>query len=428
MATETARIIEEQAAKILASGVLGRSRSYGRLFEYLVENSLADRAPKEFEIAADVFAKSAGFDPTQDSIVRVYAHNLRQKLRQFYEREGSAEVERIYIPRGEYRLAVESPETAAVEAEPVGVPPRAWSRWWLAAICAGTFAVGLTAGLGLDRELESVAQAAASPAVDSPLWRAMTDDELPVTVVVGDYYIFGELDEQGDVRRFVREFAINSPADLDDFIRRNREFADRYRDLDITYLADSTAAALGDTLSVLFAAGKHVDVVSMSKFDPGSVRTNHIVYVGYFSALDKLFDFAFAASALAIGETFDELWNIETGEVFTSDAGMPADFRNYRDYGYFSTFPGPGGNQFAIIAGTRDEGVKYSAQVVTDPQYVKATELDIPPGGIDDGASFELLFEVTGFNRQHIDARLVHAEPLDAGRIWRGLTPVPSGY
>jgi hypothetical protein len=256
----------------------------------------------------------------------------------------------------------------------------------------------------------------------------MTDDDLPVTVVVGDYYIFGELDENGDVRRFVREFEINSPNDLAQFVRRNREFSDRYQDLDLTYLADSTAAALGDVLSVLFTAGKHVDVVAMSKFDPGTVRTNHIVYVGYFSALDKLFDFVFAASALAIGDTFDELWNMETGALYTSDAGMPADYRNYRDYGYFSTFPGPGGNQFAIIAGTRDEGVTYSAQVVSDPQYLNATERDVPADGVTDGAAFELLFEVTGFDRTHIDATLVHAERLDASMIWGGQPAVPDEY
>jgi hypothetical protein len=425
---DTPRIIQEQAAKILASGVLGRSRSYIRLFDYLLENSLADRAPKEIEIATDVFAKNAGFDPTQDSIVRVYAHNLRQKLKQYYEREGSAEVERIYIPRGEYRLAVETPEAPSTETELVDVPGRARSRWQLGAIAAGVFAVGVAAGLWIDQGLSSAALSAASPAVDSVLWSQMTDDDLPVTVVVGDYYIFGELDENGDVRRFVREFEINSPNDLAQFVQRNREFADRYQDLDITYLADSTAAALGDVLSVLFAAGKHVEVVAMSKFDPGTVRTNHIVYVGYFSALDKLFDFAFAASALAIGDTFDELWNMDTGALYTSDAGMPADYRNYRDYGYFSTFPGPGGNQFAIVAGTRDEGVTYSAQVVSDPQYLQATESDVPADGLTDGASFELLFEVTGFDRTHIDATLVHAERLEAGKIWGGQPAVPSAY
>ena len=90
-------LIREQAGKIAASGVLGRSRSYARLLDFLVERSAEGRAPKEIEIATEVFGKGADFDPSQDSMVRVYAHNLRQKIRQFYEGEGRHEPHRITI-------------------------------------------------------------------------------------------------------------------------------------------------------------------------------------------------------------------------------------------------------------------------------------------------------------------------------------------
>ena len=44
-------LIREQAAKIVQSGALGRSRSYGRLLEFLVECAANSRTPKELEIA-----------------------------------------------------------------------------------------------------------------------------------------------------------------------------------------------------------------------------------------------------------------------------------------------------------------------------------------------------------------------------------------
>ena len=53
------------------------------------------------------------------------------------------------------------------------------------------------------------------------------------------------------------------------------------------------------------------------------MKSSHVVYVGYMSALDKLEDFVFASSSLAIGYTYDELRNMETGELYTSEAGMP---------------------------------------------------------------------------------------------------------
>ena len=393
-------LIREQAALIVASGVLGRSRSYRSLFDYLVHNSLNGRAPKEIEIAAEVFSRDKSFDPAQDSMVRVYAHNLRQKIRQFYETEGSAEICQLHLPRGEYRLAI-----AEQVDEPIDVaPPRRPPAVVVVAALAATLILGFVFGLLLKDE--------PPPALRTPtaLWQAIADDDLPVQVVVGDYYIFAQMDDSGDVLRLVREFAVNSNADLESFAARTGVPASRYQDLDLTYLAQSTAPALGDVLSMLYGLGKTVDVVAMSQFDPAAVRSNHIVYVGYFSAMDKLFDFVFAESELAIGATYDELFHIDTGEVFESSAGLPADYRNYRDYGYFSTFPGPGGNQLAVVAGTRDEGVMHIAQVTSDPAFLAATAAAVPE---DSAGAFELLYEVTSFDRTHIDSVLVHAASLE---------------
>jgi len=408
MAGELDDFIRDQAQRIVASGVLGRSRSYRRLFDYLVENTLNGRSPKEVEIAVEVFSRDESFDPSQDSMVRVYAHNLRQKIRKFYEKQGNDEPRRLSLPRGEYRLAVTQTRDESDDAMPL---PGSKSGLWRIVLPVVSLILGIALGMYLNSDAHS------DGSDHTVLWEALADDDLPILVVVGDYFIFGELDDSGNVARFVREFAVNSRDDLTSFAARKGHSEDRYQDLELTYLPQSTGPALGDVLEVLHAMGKPVDVVAMSEFDPADVRSRHIVYVGYFSALDKLFDFVFASSELAIGATYDELINIDTGEFFESSAGMPSDYRNYRDYGYFSTFPGPGGNQFVIVAGTRDEGVMHIAQVISDPAWVEATVDAVPP---DAHGAFELLYEVTGFDRTHIDAVLVHSAPLDDSVIWHG--------
>src|SRR5262245_8382729 len=110
-------ILQEQAASIVRSGALGRSRSYARLLEFLVECARSGRTPKELEIAMEVFGRGADFDPSQDSMVRVYAHNLRQKLEHYYATTGRNEPRQILLARGEYRISLAELEEPAEPAE-----------------------------------------------------------------------------------------------------------------------------------------------------------------------------------------------------------------------------------------------------------------------------------------------------------------------
>jgi hypothetical protein len=423
-------LIREQARKIERSGALGRSRSYARLLEFLVESSLKGRTPKELEIAMEVFGKSADFDPSQDSMVRVYAHNLRQKLDHYYATDGAAENRQLALARGEYRVSLVSSsraETAAqpVPAQPATPPPakpsaeRPAMRGRLALAAVVLLALGVALGFAVDtarRPAPTVAQTVAA----SPVWASVLDDDLPVLVVVGDYYIFGELDEQGDVERLVRDFDVNSSKELDELVMYDPKLLGRYMDLDLTYLPRASAFALLDVLRVLYTSTKPVRVVSMSELNVADLKTSHVVYLGYISALDKLEDFVFASSALTIGVTYDELRNIESGEMYTSEAGMPEIHRNYRDYGFISTFPGPGGNQFVIIAGTRDAGMMQAAHALSDPMFIKSVESARPDPHGPQPPAFEMLYEVTGYARTNLDAMLVHSAKLNYQEIWGG--------
>lgn len=408
--------IREQARKIAASGVLGRSRSYRRLLEFLVERAAEGRTPKELEIASEVFGKGADFDPAQDSMVRVYAHHLRQKIRQYYDGAGREEPWRLTIPKGEYRVALVA---AAAESEPRAGAPRPGRAWYaglaaagLALAAAGFFA-GSVVDLGADEAPRPYEAAAAAP-----LWSELLDDDLPILLVVGDYYIFGELDEAGNVERLVREFEINSSQELDEYLMFNSRR--RYMDLDLTYLARSTAHAMRDVLRVLYTSDKPVRVVSMSELTVAEMKANHLVYVGYISALDELSEFVFASSGLAIGDTYDELVEQKTGKVYWSEAGLRGGRRNYRDYGFYSTFPGPAGNQFVVVAGTFDAGLMHSAQAITDPASLRAAAELMPEHAGSRAPAFEMLYEVTGNDRTNLDAMLVHHAPLEYGAIWGG--------
>ncbi len=423
--------IREQVEKIKRSGALGRSRSYPRLLEFLMACTLEGRTPKEHEIATSVFKRGADFDPSQDAMVRVYAHHLRQKLESYYAADGRAEGRRITVPKGEYRLAAVEVEAAAEAAPPREEAPAEPRRARLSRFAAGAalVVIGVVVGVAAVLSLRPAAKEAPTryeTAAQAPIWRALLDDKLPITIVVGDYYIFGELDSHGNVKRMIRNFSINSPGDLDQFIMQQPDLAKHFIDLDLTYLPLGTAFALRDLLRVLYTSDKPVRVEAMSELKAEDLRTNHIVYVGYVSGLDKLLDFVFASSGLAIGETYDQLVDLSTGKVYTSEAGLAPSDQNYRDYGLFSTFAGPGGNQFMIVAGTRDAGLMQTAFNVTDSAHLKAMAAAVPKQAKAKDPSFELLYEVAGFDRTNLDSVIVHAAPLAPRHNW-GADVMPPG-
>jgi hypothetical protein len=429
---ETLEAMQEQSRKIERSGALGRSRSYVRLLDFLIDCSASGRVPKELEIATEVFGKSSDFDPSQDSMVRVYAHNLRQKLEHYYATEGRGEPRQLSLARGEYRVSLSDLASAGQSVPPPTAPsvvpepaapreatPSLGPRGRLVAAALALIAVGIAVGFFAAR-MHEPERSSAQIVAASPIWSRLFADDMPILVVVGDYYIFAEVDKDGGINRLVRDFRVNSSKDLDELVMYHPDMLGRYMDLDLTYLPRGSASGLLDVLRVLYTSSKPVRVVSMSELSIADLKSNHVVYIGYLSGLDKLEDFVFASSALTIGSTYDELRNIETGETYTSEAGMPESHGGYRDYGFISTFPGPNGNQFMIIAGTRDPGMVEAAHVLSDPAFIKTIENARPDKKGSQPPAFEMLYEVAGSARTNLDAMLVHSAKLDTQQIWGG--------
>src|ERR1039457_7573860 len=72
----------QQVDKLINSHSLRGSESLCKLLRYLAERSLDHRGVpvKEYQIATEVLGRPAGFDPQNDSTVRVQAGRLRVKL------------------------------------------------------------------------------------------------------------------------------------------------------------------------------------------------------------------------------------------------------------------------------------------------------------------------------------------------------------
>jgi len=402
----------QHAEQFRASGLLGKPGTLSRLFDFLLARSLEGGAPKETEIALQVFGKSPGFDVSQDAVVRVYVHKLRRRLEEFNGRTPDAP--NIIIPKGEYRLLLERPATepvvAPVETSTPPVPVRRanWLGIGIATCCA--LIVGALLGAGFSM---GGAQWDMREVRHSAVWGPLLADDLPITIVVGDYYLLGEANPQtGHIDRLVREFFINSHEDFRDHAELNPQLMQRYRNLDLTYLPAASAFALQDIVPVLGTA-KPVRVVLMSQLDANALKNSHIVYIGYISGLGMLGDRVFAASRVSPGGSYDELVDTKTDHTYLSTAMGASSDGEFRDYGYFSTFAGPNGNRVVVIAGTRDIGVMQIAQ-----SLAARHDVDDLCKNAGKAPAFESLVEISGMGKTGFKSRSLFVSGMKAEKIW----------
>jgi hypothetical protein len=116
--------------KLTNSHSLRGSDSLCRLLRYLAEHSLATTpsSVKEYQIATEVFGRSAQFDPNSDSTVRVQIGRLRAKLAEYYANEGIRDAIVVELPKGSYSLVFHERRPPHLSASPVDevssrVPP-----------------------------------------------------------------------------------------------------------------------------------------------------------------------------------------------------------------------------------------------------------------------------------------------------------------
>lgn len=399
--------IAAEAERIRERRALGRSDLLRSLFDYLVDRSINDAPPKEVEIAIAVFGKSASFDISQDASVRVYVHRLRKKLDEFYAEDPPLHG-RLAVPKGEYRIVFEPLSPSDIRAR-----RRITRRGWIA-LALGALALNAAAWAGIYK-LAPDRHAGAQVRKLAP-WSAALRNGRPTILVVGDYYIFDEVDPQTGADRLVREYTINSARDLSRFLLKHPDKSGRYKDLGLSYLPVGTALALREIIPVLTPSQRDHDrlrVVVASELTPDMLKQSNIVYVGYLSGLGILREPVFSGSRFRFGDTYDELIDQKTQQAYLSQEGGPEAGGKRQDFGYFSTFEGPSGNRIIIVAGTRDTALMQISEAVTDRAQLQAAMKGLPGD-----KAFEVLYGVEGIGRLNLTGRLILASPLQIEKIW----------
>ena len=95
---------QQQVHRIIHSTTFRNALTLQQLFQFVADRAIAGTTEglKEYTIGVEAFGRKQDFDPKIDPIVRVQTHRLRQKLKEYYDTEGSHDPILIEIPKGHY--------------------------------------------------------------------------------------------------------------------------------------------------------------------------------------------------------------------------------------------------------------------------------------------------------------------------------------
>lgn len=148
MARPATQPAEIHIRPVLRSPTFDRAPKLRSLLEWLWEHR--DEEITEYRIAVEALQQRPDFDPAIDATVRVQISRLRQRLREYHEREGDSGPVRLSIPMGRHHLEwelVAQPDTGepeAAEAAPAA-PVEPTSRTNRRSLAAGILGLGALA-------------------------------------------------------------------------------------------------------------------------------------------------------------------------------------------------------------------------------------------------------------------------------------------
>ena len=416
-------LIRQQLDKVLGSEPFAKSDTSRKLLSYLAERALRDEAPKETEIAFDVFGKDPSFSGAEQSIVRVSVRTLRQKLAEHYAGPGRDSELRFDIPKGGYRLtAIQNEartEPAVVPAAATPVPsesmaPARSSKWkWLAAAALAAFALSVAINLYLWNRPDA-AVVAADPQLNrvrsSPLWSDIVTSNRPVTLILGDLFMFTQIDPKTGRPLMVRDAGVNSREELMALLANNPTFATERGQRYVTMLQKTVAVGMASVLRVIDRPGRHIEVVVQDDVSIDEIRNNDVIYLGPLVRLGPLGSHYALQSRYRYSNEGSTITDVSTGKTYVPEGTLSAE---HVDYALAAKFLGPTGNHVMIFtAGARNAGVLQIVRTVTSADGVAKIEKHLSPD--TRAGSFEALLTVTGFKQTDLAAEIVDVTPMPA--------------
>jgi len=386
--------------KILQSESFTNSQVYQDLLSYLFEASINDITPKEYTIANEVFHKGANFDPSHDTIVRVYMYNLRKKLEQYYSHEGLHDEIRVDLPKGHYEIRFthrKKPKFNIIKR-----------LYWI-----------LPLVLLLLSNIFFIYKYLYRPALpeevtyyrNDPIWSGFLFNNVPKQIVLGDHFFYVKDDDVLPLRTIMRRDDINSETEFNAFKSEDIERRN-YIPLRFPMFPRNSVWPFSDIITLFVKTDQTYKLNYASNVTASDIKNEDIIFVGSFHTL-AAFDQTFRKSKFQ----YQVYPNILTyhddykDTTITNVVDLNAIFY-HTDLGVVRKIPGPNKNIVFIFTSFHETGTIGIIKYFTDPKSLKQLEETITNklGRVPE--YFEILFKASGYDRTVYSTEIIHIHEI----------------
>jgi hypothetical protein len=378
---------------------------------YIAEYELSGHSEEitEQKIGYRVYKRSEVYSPADDNIVRVSAHQLRVKLREFYESEGKDEPWIVEIPKGKYVPFFRKRSENIPDAHP-HPSKKIHPGYWLAAAAALMIAAILLWPYAARNHSEPHLAAAPPNLITS----IFSGSSLPVNVVMSDEALVlmqSMLGQRFTLEEYTNQTYRNVPTAL----KGNREAEHLWQVLanrQIVNVGDAgISTRIRDSLTEL-APSPVVEIHSAQNMRPRDFLGGNFILLGESSSDpwvemfgENRFNFQFSPDITHFPRP---IFNIHprAGEQKFYAADLAHNV-SYARVAYIPNVTGTG--HVLLIAGTSMEGTEAAAAFCLQPESVALLRRDL---GLSDGKplpAFEVLLFTSAKGGAGVSARIVSA-------------------
>lgn len=415
MATKDQKL--EQLDRILNSSIFQDKELYQNLLRYLVDASFKDITPKEVTVAQEVFNKGSDFNTSEDASVRVHMHNLRNKLEQYYQNEGASDTLKLYIPKGHYKVEFRKKEAKSrVQRD----------RKNAIIVALSVFIMLLLGYVVVDKlVLQKQHQFTGITTTNNYLWSHFFQNDYPSNIVIGDFLIFHEYNEELDRNRRIMDYEINTSEALEEYIQNHPDVYPTAWNLgELPHNAIFNILELQPVFHVFF---QKVKLAFTTEIDIDFIKNRNLVYIGEFKNLRALLDLV-----KALPVQFETLpwWHgrltfQQNDSLITLETSRDWEKSRYvTDLGILAVVPGQNNENYMIVAGFGYNAQIKIVEIISRKKSLQDLEQHIQTINGQWPDYFVAVFKVNGFDRASTTAELRYFSPIDKNEYLT--SPVPT--